>query len=140
MQNEFTLTAYLEQLKKLLDSAHHSVAAEVCEHLWKTYFVNGIYPDPFFVEADIAITEMINGEGELKPDKDVPELDAKLVIDGPIEVDQNKFSRLQRLMMLESFHLVRETMTAKEIDEHTCIISHVIHLFAHYSTFFGEVK
>lgn len=94
----------------------------------------------FFVEADIAIAEMINGEGELKPDKDVPELDVKIVIDGPIEVDQNQFSRLQRLMMLESFHLVRETMTDKEINEHTCIISHVIHLFAHYSNFFGEVK
>lgn len=80
-QNRYTLSAYLQEIKALLDGASPKSAKSVAEHLWLDSIVFGIYPDPYYIEADIAIAELQNHRKKtlLAMDKEIPEFEAKII-------------------------------------------------------------
>lgn len=137
MKNKYNLNQYLKQLKGILDDTDHTVAGEVCEHLWNSYFKFGIFPDPFYVESDVAIAELIQGKGNLKNAGETPDLEAEITIDLEDDVDHRSLTRLQLLMLRESYHLIKN-IDGYSVDINRCINSRILQLFSNYSNYFGE--
>lgn len=140
MRNEYTLSAYVEQLKKLLDATHYSVAAEVTEHLWLDHFIAAEYPDPFYVEADIAIAEMINGSPTLASSGEMPEFSAKINVPIDHYYDPSLLNKRQREIFFPACKRAAEMFKEDpfEQDMHQCILHEVFQLFGKYSKFFGK--
>lgn len=137
MKNKYTLPDYIQRLESILNGTDHCIAGEVCEHLWNAYFKYGIYPDPFYIEGDVAIAEMINGRGSLKNADEMPELAAEIQLGLEDDIEYNTLSRLQILMLRESYHLIKNR-DGYLADVNNCVNSRVLKLFANYSTYFGK--
>lgn len=128
--SQMSMRAYSKALKRLLDKTTMPVAKEVCHHLWCDYIMNGIYPHPVYVQADIACAE-----GHLvNPPKDLPPEGVELRPGSKALL--RSYGPKKDVALAQTEKLLEKVLTREELLQHKSNCLTLFRLFDKYTTEF----